>query len=226
MPSLPEVSAQAGGLLPRRPDWSAGKARAGRGNSMIMRGVSAPLFAVETLDPLAARHSRQVQRELAAAAFRRIEAVAGRAPALRSHSHSRGLAASAQLAKFQGAALGIDVEYQDAARNWQGILQLLVGTMACGLPDRRLCTLWTFVEAYFKAFGTRPDAARLERMRGAVDLAEKPVEIGPGTFWMHRELEGRFALSLVWKGEGLLPVDVTAVRDGPPASDGNPAMEA
>lgn len=153
---------------------------------------------VHWVEPLTARHPRTVQRAAA-------DALAGKAGpgwALRSRSHSRGTVAVA-MGNAPLTRLGVDVEYADPRRPWRDI-------GAAWLPEVRddpaidaatVCRLWTFGEAYFKAFGSAPAPGLLRSVRRAPAPDDEPVAFAARRYWYSEALPESFWLTLVWEEE-------------------------
>lgn len=136
------------------------------------------------------RHPRSDQRRVANALQ------AGVPDARVSRSHSRGLVVVAS-AGSPITRLGVDVEFLDAARPWPEIGSLLVpASLGIDLNPEDSCRLWTFGEAYFKAFGQLP-APKLFL------LAAKSADgrHGGDLYWRSERLPDDFWLTLVWENK-------------------------
>jgi hypothetical protein len=148
---------------------------------------------IERLDPVTKRHLRAEQRRVASG----ITPPPG--AGLTSRSHSRGIVAVA-AAQPPVTRLGVDVEYTDPARPWADIVAAYAPETAkapLGIED--CCRLWTFGEAYFKAFGAVPDPALLMRVARSKPTAPGSLD---GMNWQSARLAEGFWLSLVWQGRG------------------------
>jgi phosphopantetheinyl transferase len=153
---------------------------------------------VRWLTPVTARHSRTAQRSLAD----QIMQENGADWTLWSRSHSRGAIAVAS-GNPPLTRLGVDIEYTDPKRPWRDIA-------GAYLPDFRresnadapmACCLWTFGEAYFKAFGTVPPADILTGVMRTAAPDDEPVRFGARRFWYSEALPDDFWLTLVWEEE-------------------------
>ena len=108
------------------------------------------LVLARTADALTHRHSRAVQRALAAGAEAAAIARLGPPPAgAVNRSHSRGLAAVA--AQRSPGPLGVDIEYADPSRPWSAILGRFLGREAGPVEPAAGAAVWTFIEAWYKA---------------------------------------------------------------------------
>jgi hypothetical protein len=135
-----------------------------------------------------ARVARSLQSAAAEALLQELRAQTGIA-AHSSKAHSRALAAAA----VARARVGIDVEYRAPERRIEEIGAYLMGT-----PPRDASAayrVFTFREAYFKAFGEWPDLALMHR---AADAAE-PGDWACGRVNVrHVPIGEDFNLTLVW----------------------------
>lgn len=160
------------------------------------------LVLARTANALTHRHSRAVQRALAA----RAEAAARDNLGLRdggalamNRSHSRGLAA---VALRPGAGvLGVDVEFADPSRPWSAILDRFMGRAPRGLPPSVGAAAWTFIEAWYKAFQDWPPGAHVETaLNAAASGAGGPFMMGYGAaggwWWMGLAADG-FPVSVI-----------------------------
>ncbi len=123
-------------------------------------------YTVRWMTPVAARHARSAQRTVAAD----MRANLGAGWQLTSHSHSRGTVAVA-AGNPPLMRLGVDVEYIDPKRPWGEIAAVYLPDHAqAGEADpAALCRAWTFGEAWFKAFGSLPDARHAAACAGSAD---------------------------------------------------------
>ncbi len=130
---------------------------------------------------------------------------------VRSKSHSRTLVAAA-AGNLDGLALGIDVEWLGQDRPFSAIAGLFVdiGPKQIGRDD--FYPVWTFGEAYFKAFQRNPPEVDLRRL-----LAQKThdgvIMLADGTQVLQRTVDALFHLSLVWRAPDNTPCDLRYVSN-------------
>ena len=111
-----------------------------------------------------------------------------------SKSHARGVVAAAMS---RDGHVGVDVEYCAPGRDICAIATWLAGMDIS--DDESAYRLFTFREAYFKAFGKNPDRALLRDVACAPDPMMRPAHnLGV----LFAPLENCFLLSLVWSGAG------------------------
>jgi hypothetical protein len=135
-----------------------------------------------------ARVARSLQSATAEALLQELRAQTGIAGPS-SKAHSRALAAAA----VARARVGIDVEYRAPERRIEEIASYLMGTSPHDASAAY--RVFTFREAYFKAFGDWPDK---HLMREAANAAE-PGEWACGLVRVRHESIGEdFNLTLVW----------------------------
>ena len=128
-------------------------------------------YGLKRLEPATFRHARAAQR----VATDEIAAKLGSGWSLTSRSHSRGLVAVA-VGNPPLLRLGIDIEYADPGRPWRDITALYMpGAAPGGLGPMEGCRLWTFGEAYFKAFAQTPAADLLLRAARAPVHEDEPI---------------------------------------------------
>lgn len=152
-------------------------------------------FGLKRLDPVGARHSRMAQR----AAAGELEDKLGADWRLGSRSHARGVIAVA-VANPPVARLGIDVELADPRRPWREIASVyLAEAETAGLGTEDFCRLWTFGEAYFKAFGEVPSAGLLVKVARAPLPDDEPFGFASRRWWWSEAVGDGFMLSLVWE---------------------------
>jgi hypothetical protein len=152
-------------------------------------------YGLKRLEPATARHARVAQR----AAADQLAAKMGTGWQLMSRSHSRGLAAVA-VANAPLVRLGIDIEYADPTRPWRDIAEVyLPGAAAARLGPADVCRLWTFGEAYFKAFGENPDADQLLKIARTPLDDDEPFAFRSRRWWWSEDAGDGFVLSLVWE---------------------------
>jgi phosphopantetheinyl transferase len=152
-------------------------------------------YGLKPLEPPTARHPRAAQRAAADAAAQKL----GPGWRLGSRSHSRGLAAVA-VGNAPLVRLGIDVEFADPARPWREIVDFyLPGATPAHLEPPQACRLWTFGEAYFKAFGETPSADLLLRISQVPPFEDEPVTFQSRCWWWSEDVNEGFVLSLVWE---------------------------
>lgn len=170
-------------------------------------GSVAIYYDTRTISPPPS-HRRVAHAVQAAAARRLLAELTARTPGLdpdkgviSSISHSRGVVVAAIT---DNARIGIDVEYMCSRRNTPAILELYLGTTAepASLPG--FYRAWTFGEAYFKAFGSPPGKETLahviEHHAGNGSYRLRHRENG-AIGVLHSEVNGEFALTLVWGTE-------------------------
>jgi phosphopantetheinyl transferase len=156
-------------------------------------------FGVNWLEPRTARHAKASQRAHVAQLKQKL----GSGWRLASHSHSRGTVAAA-VANAPITRLGFDVEYADPARPWREIAAVYLPVAAdVDLGSSGFCRLWTFGEAYFKAFGEPPDGQLLLRVARIPDIApdenDEPTAFAARRYFYSERLCDDFWLTLVWE---------------------------
>lgn len=152
-------------------------------------------YGLKRLEPVTGRHPRTFQRAAAVA----LEHTLGTGWRLASRSHSRGLTAVA-VANAPLVRLGIDVEYADPGRPWREIAEFyLPGAETAHLGPTEACRLWTFGEAYFKAFGLAPSADLLLQIAQAPLDEDEPFTFRSRHWWWSEDAGDGFVLSLVWE---------------------------
>ena len=115
-----------------------------------------------------------------------------------SLSHSRGVAAAAIA---HHGRVGIDVEYMCPRRDMHAMLEAFLGPMHKRMPPAVCYRVWTFGEAYFKAFGSLPGGKILGHVidrppdDGLYQLV-RPVGAAVGV--LHSQPFNEFALTVVW----------------------------
>ena len=154
-------------------------------------------------EPLTARRPLADQRADADKCMQRIRDALG-AEDLRSRSHSRGLAAA--TAASGPSALGLDAEYADSRRPWPAIIAHYAQAPRIeGAPVDALCRGWTFLEAWYKAFGAWPSSEQVCEAVGAQPESPAPVSAGEDIYRFHMTPAPGFSATLVWKGPPDLP---------------------
>lgn len=143
-----------------------------------------------------ARHPRAQQSLAAARLLADLRARTGLDCGPSSKSHSRAISAAAIAASGQ---IGVDVEFACPARNLEGISQFLLGSTPLPSPCD-IYRLWTFREAYFKAFGAPPSPAMMEDARHACAAQLAGYCLGAIKV-PHFEIDAHFQLTLVWNGD-------------------------
>jgi len=96
-----------------------------------------------------------------------------------TRTHSRGVAATA--VSEDATAIGIDIELEDPARNWSGLL----GWFAPSIESKSISAFqgvkgWTFLEAYYKAMGQSVCPKDLEWIIETDIAFDELVSIGEG----------------------------------------------
>jgi hypothetical protein len=104
---------------------------------------------------LTRRRPRADQRSLADLAQRTLTTRLQSPDFAVSRSHSRGLSGAA--AGRSGLRIGLDIEYADPSRPWPGIISQFGSRLQPDLDAHSACQAWTFVEAWYKAYGAYPD---------------------------------------------------------------------
>ncbi len=143
----------------------------------------------------AARWPRAQQSHAAAVLLADMRAQTGLAAGPCSKSHSRALAAAAVAIS---GSLGVDVELADPARAITALARQLLGRESA-LSHWDFYRLWTFREAYFKAFGAFPGEALLRCAEQAGRM--QPAGYRLGCVQVHHQvIFGAFQLAAVWNG--------------------------
>jgi 4'-phosphopantetheinyl transferase len=157
--------------------------------------MSAVIAIARLASDVAVRHPKAQQRALADAAevaARSALEAQGIPRAYVSRSHSRGMAAAAAV---PAGPAGIDIEFMDSRRPWLALFQHLLGCEPGPAKTEDFARAWTFIEAWYKAFGAWPAPALvLATLRNpAPQTFLSPCG---EAFWTARVV-GEFALSLV-----------------------------
>jgi len=139
-----------------------------------------------------ARLSRPVQSAAAAALLETLRKCTGIAEGPSSKAHARGLMAAAVSTEGQ---VGVDVEFFAPGRPIQAIAQWLMAAPA--RDDVSAYRVFTFREAYFKAFGDWPSRELLGQV--AASVADE-YELEGGIRVLHEAIGADFLLTLVWRG--------------------------
>ena len=135
------------------------------------------------------RVSRALQSAAAAGLLAELRQSTGVSGGPSSKSHSRDLVA---VALAETGRVGIDVEYRAVGRPIEKIAHhLMDAAPSDALAAYRVFTFW---EAYFKAFGHFPEKALLRAVAGSVAAAQEL----DGLCVLHHTIEGDFSLTLVW----------------------------
>lgn len=134
------------------------------------------------------RVDRARQSAEAADLLASLRAHAGIAGGASSKSHSRDLVA---VAVASTGRVGVDVEFRTPKRAITRIAEHLDAPVAEAAAGYRVFTFW---EAYFKAFGAWPEKALLR----AVAASPDPVQRHAGVGLLHQIVEQDFAFTLVW----------------------------
>jgi hypothetical protein len=152
--------------------------------------------------PLVARAPRAAQRLLADRAEAEArERLAGGPGTRVSRSHSRGV--SGALAGDASVRLGLDIEFAGAARRWREIIASFADVVPPGADAVACCRAWTFIEAWYKAFGERPAPALVSACAAADLVLDRSIRIdrhGVAAWRRHLGLGGGFEACLVWTG--------------------------
>jgi hypothetical protein len=141
-----------------------------------------------------ARLPRAAQSASADEVLRQLRYRSGISAGPSAKSHSRAMAAAAVA---PNGHIGIDVEYRSPGRPIRAIVRLLAGE---GAGDEKTAyRVFTFVEAYFKAFARLPDRP----LTHAVACATEPLIRPRGDMGvLHIAPAQAFVLTLVWTGGG------------------------
>jgi hypothetical protein len=171
--------------------------------------------------------TRVSRTEQSAAAQRLLERLAGdaRPKIVWSKSHSRAGIAVA-VGDGDGIFLGIDLEWIAANRSYQAIARDLLGDDAGDIGATDFYRLWTFYEAYFKAFRRTP---RCDLLREIVTRAVEPstCRLSDGTRVLQRSAPPGFQLCLVWSDTHDSEIVPYCAEDAEPnagAADGAQAL--
>jgi hypothetical protein len=105
-----------------------------------------------------------------------------------SKSHSRDLVA---VALAEDGRIGVDVEFRAPDRPIEKIAAHLGAPVADVAAGYRVFTFW---EAYFKAFGDWPEKGLLRAVAGS----SEPLQQAGGMAMLHQVVERDFAFTLVW----------------------------
>ncbi|HVZ99872.1 MAG TPA: 4'-phosphopantetheinyl transferase superfamily protein [Caulobacterales bacterium] len=154
-----------------------------------------PLYAVafQPAPQPGARLPRAVQSGAAEKLLQDLRRASGVEAGAWSKSHARTCAAAA-LAPRGG--VGIDVEFRAPGRRIVEIAQVLAGAPVAN--DAAGYRLFTFREAYFKAFGRFPAPPLLRDVAGR---RERIFQTGAFDV-LHEAIAPDFMLTLVWTGGG------------------------
>jgi hypothetical protein len=150
---------------------------------------------------IAARTPRRRQSE---AARTLLDALGtGFAISATTMSHSRAAIAVA-AGDGDSLALGIDIEWMRPDRPFQALTEFLLGPVPVPAGPEEFYRVWTFYEAYFKAFQRVPTESDL---RTAMDTTNGTValRLSDDTRLLQFRVAGEFQLSLVWRA----PADYT-----------------
>jgi hypothetical protein len=105
-----------------------------------------------------------------------------------SKSHSRDLVA---VALAEAGRVGVDIEFRTPQRPIEKIAAHLGAPVTEAAAGYRVFTFW---EAYFKAFGAWPEKALLRAVAGSAE----PLQEAGGMAMLHQVVERDFAFTLVW----------------------------
>lgn len=142
--------------------------------------------------PRDARVPRPILSEAAASLLAELRAETGLFEGPSSRAHSRnGIA----VAATPEGRIGIDIEHRLPTRPIRDIARLLMD--ATPTDDDAAWRVFTFHEAYFKAFGEMAGPARLRAVAGTTTPTYRTTE---GLNVLHETVDGDFALTLVWDG--------------------------
>lgn len=147
--------------------------------------------------------STRVAHALQSATARDLQALLGASTGivLSSRSHSRTMVAAAVAQRGTTTRLGIDIEYCDPARAFGDILRIYDPSRdpADPLTAETFYRCWTFIEAYYKAFGRHAEPGLVRRIASA-PIDGQPIDLGGGIHAMHKAIDTGFRLALVWCG--------------------------
>jgi len=140
--------------------------------------------------PYGRRLARTLQSEAAEELCAVLRRDTGIAAGPRSKSHSRAVVAAAVS---RGGQVGVDVEYRAPGRPIDKIARYLSGGDVSS--EDAGYRVFTFREAYFKAFGDWPEKALLRDVAGRTETryALDGVQV------LHETVHGDFMLTLVWR---------------------------
>jgi hypothetical protein len=122
--------------------------------------------------------------------------------ALRGQAGGGGQSSKAHARAMMAAALapqgrvGVDVEYRAPGRPILAIAQFLMGTLAPN--EDSAYRVFTFREAYFKAWGEWPERALLREVAASDALSYR---LGADVNVLHEAVHPDFLLTLVWDGD-------------------------
>lgn len=152
--------------------------------------------------PITDRFALKKQRDWADIAQSNAESKISTNKASLSRSHCRGLCGAAVSDK--ALLLGFDIEYMDTSRSWADILSRFVDGQDCSIyPIESLCRGWTYLEAYYKAFGTYPNTKDLvETLCENSAQDDKLIPTKSGWRW-HQRIYDNFYVSIA----GNEPID-------------------
>lgn len=129
--------------------------------------------------------------------------------AVTSLAHSRNGVAAA-VGWGQQLRLGIDIEWTQAARDTRALAEFLVPSVGTTVDPAGFYRLWTFAEAYFKAFQHWPPDWQLSAM-AAKTTTEPALKLGERTNVLQLHEPCGFQLCLVWSSIEDLPLVPTFV---------------
>lgn len=152
-------------------------------------------FSLAAVMAPTARRPRAAQSAAAAALLSSLRARAGLWAGPSSKSHSRAACAAAVVAD---GPVGIDVEFACPSRDRAGMARFLLDE-AQEPSLRDLYRLWTFREAYFKAFGAMPGARLLHHAHQAIAANPDGYHL-EGFAVRHLEIAAAFQLTVIWNG--------------------------
>jgi hypothetical protein len=110
-----------------------------------------------------------------------------------SKAHARGMMAAALTPQGR---VGIDLEYRAPGRPILAIAHFLMGTPAP--HEESAYRVFTFREAYFKAWGEWPERALLREVAASDALSYR---LGADVNVLHEAIHQAFLLTLVWDGD-------------------------
>jgi hypothetical protein len=99
-----------------------------------------------------------------------------------------------------GLLLGIDIEWRKPDRPFTELAGFFVdiGVEKLGLEE--FYRVWTFGEAYFKAFQHLPTSRQLQEVR-SFDRGAEDMRLSDGTCLFQCLIQDDYALSLVWRSK-------------------------
>jgi hypothetical protein len=165
--------------------------------------TSTILYATAKLEGPPARERPSRRMQSAAAQNLLCTLGSGFASVVHSKSHSYAMVAAA-AGDAPELLLGIDIEWRKPNRPFAELAGFFADIGAEKLGMAEFYRLWTFGEAYFKAFQRLPTSSQLQEVR-SFDRGAQDMRLSDGTCLFQCLIEGDYALSLVWRSKGGQP---------------------